>query len=77
MPDALAEQIEAYEELLSDIQKKHGAVWVLIAHRTLIKTFKEFADAAKYAIKHHGKEQVLIRHTDEQALMAPYVHIED
>ena len=76
MRDALDDQIEAYEALLPTIKKTYGSVWALVAGRKLIETFAEFPAAARYAIEHHGGEQVLIRHTDEQAETAPYVHIE-
>ena len=75
MPDALDKQIETFEALLPEIRRARGPVWVLIAHQTLIQTFSEFAEAAKYAIEHHSNEQVLIRHTEERSESAPFVHI--
>jgi hypothetical protein len=76
VPDALDEQIEAFEALLPAIKKDHGPVWVLIADRRLIKTFAAFPAAARYARQHFGKQPVLIRHTDERALeTAPFVHV--
>jgi len=76
MSDALGEQIEAYEGMLHEIKRTYGAVWVLIAGGKLMGTFPEFPSAARHAIKNHGREQVLIRHTDERAESAPYVHVE-
>ena len=80
MRDALDDQIEAYEELLPVIKRDHGSVWVLIADRQLIKTFPAFAAAARFARERYGKQQVLIRHTDERKTEdAPFVqvHVED
>lgn len=77
MPDALDAQIETFEALLPSIRRKHGHVWALIAHKTLISTFPNFSDAAQYAREKLSQEQVLIRHTDEQAESAPFVHIEE
>lgn len=76
MGDALDDQIDAYEGMLPHIRRTYGSVWVLVAHRELISTFKEFAAASKYAREHLAGEQVLIRHTDERAVeTAPFVHI--
>lgn len=76
MRDDLDDQIEAYHALLPYIRATHGSVWVLMANRKLVDTFQEFSAAAKYANGHYGKEQVLIRHTDETRETAPFVHIE-
>jgi hypothetical protein len=74
MPDALDEQIEAYEALLPEIKKSHGSVWVLVADRKLVSTFKEFSAAVRYANSHYGPKAVLIRHTDERTTeSAPFV----
>ncbi len=74
--DALDEQIAAYQDLLPGIKQEYGSVWALVAHSKLISTFRDFSTAAKYARKHLGAEQVLIRHTDERATeTAPFVHI--
>jgi hypothetical protein len=76
MPDALDEQIEAFEALLLSIKREHGSAWVLVAGRKLIKTFASFSEAARYAQEHFGKQQVLIRHTDERKLeSAPFIHV--
>jgi hypothetical protein len=76
MPDALDQQIQAYEALLPSIKKDHGSVWVLVADSKLIKTFTELAEAVKYANKRYGKKQVLIRHTDERRTeSAPFVQV--
>jgi hypothetical protein len=74
MRDALDEQIEAYEALLPAIRRKHGPVWVLMSDRKVVETFETFSDAARYAAKRFGKQQVLIRHTDEKAMeSAPFM----
>jgi hypothetical protein len=76
MPDALDEQIKAYEALLPAIKREHGSVWVLVADRRLIKTFAAFPAAAGYARTHFAAHQVLIRHTDERKLeSAPFVQV--
>lgn len=74
--DALDEQIAAYEDLLPRIKREYGSVWALVAHQELISTFAEFSAASRYARKHLGAEQVLIRHTDERPVeTAPFIHI--
>jgi hypothetical protein len=73
MPDAMAEQIEAYQRLLPQIKQKYGSVWVLIAAGDLVATFKEFAGAAKYANEHLTDRQVLIRHTDRRPEFVPLI----
>ena len=76
MPDALDEQIEAYEALLPEIREKHGSVWALVANRKLVATFTAFSEAAKYAHQHFGKTPVLIRHTDSRKMeTAPFIHM--
>lgn len=75
MHDSLDREIHAYETLLPDIRAQYGSVWALVVHEKLIKTFKEFSLAARYAIAHHSGEQVLIRHTDERVETAPFVEI--
>ncbi|HEY1425548.1 MAG TPA: hypothetical protein VGF50_02645 [Caulobacteraceae bacterium] len=76
MPDALDEQIEAFEALLPDIKRRYGSAWVLVADRKLISTFPAFAAAARYASEHFGRRPVLIRHTDEKPVeSAPFVHV--
>ena len=76
MRDDLDEQIEAYETLLPTIRREHGSVWVLVADKKLIKTFPVFSDAARYAREHFGKQQALIRHTDERKIeSAPFIHV--
>jgi hypothetical protein len=74
--DALDEQIIAYENMLPQIKRDYGSVWALVAHQELISTFRDFAAASQYAREHLGGEQVLIRHTEAQAIeTVPFVHI--
>ncbi|WP_374575182.1 hypothetical protein [Phenylobacterium sp.] len=75
MRDALDEQIEAFEALLPQIKQEYGSVWVLVAHGRLIQTFPDFPAAAEYARAELSGDQVLIRHTDEGELTAPFVDI--
>lgn len=76
MPDALDEQIKAYEALLPEIKKQHGSTWVLVARRKLVSTFKDFSGAVRYANAHYGAEAVLIRHTDERTTeSAPFLQV--
>jgi hypothetical protein len=80
MADALDEQIEAFEALLPEIKRLHGSTWVLIADRRLVSTFSSFPAAARFAHATYGRNEVLIRHTDERkAESAPFVqvHVED
>ena len=73
MRDALDVQIDAYTALLPDIRRSYGSVWALVAGERLVRTFPEFASAAEYALRCHGGEQVLIRHTDERLETAPLI----
>lgn len=73
MPDALDVQIAAYQTLLPAIRRTYGSVWALVACERLVKTFTDFASAAEYALSHHAKDQVLIRHTDERIETAPFL----
>lgn len=75
MRDALDEQIDFYETHLSDIKKRYGAAWVVVAHREVVRTFPHFETAAQYAQENLGGERVLIRHTEEAELTAPFVDI--
>ena len=76
MPDALDEQIQAYEAMLPEIKKEHGSVWVVVARQKLVSTFKDFSDAVRYVNSAFGKETVLIRHTDERRRESvPFVQI--
>ena len=75
MRDALDDQIAFYESRLPALRKEHGAAWVLVAHQEVIHTFPRFESAATYAREHLRGEQVLIRHTEEAELTAPFVDI--
>lgn len=76
MRDALDDQIEAYDEQLADLRRVYGKTWVLMVNRRLVSTFREFADAARYADQHHGDVQVLIRHTFEaERETAPFLYL--
>lgn len=77
MPDALAEQIEAFRNLLPQILREHGSVWAVIADRRLVSTFKDFADAAKYANDRYPNQQVLIRHTAKREEFVPFIVIDE
>jgi len=78
MPEALQEQVAAYEALLPEIRNRFGSpVWVLVVHKKLVSTFAEFADAARFALKNYPDEQVLIRNTSETVEMAPFVFVEE
>ena len=76
MPDALDEQLDAYQGLLPELKKNHGSVWALVAHRELIGTFQDFGAAARYAVQHLSHEQVLIRHTDERLETVPFIQLD-
>jgi hypothetical protein len=76
MRDALDDQIDAYEALLPQIKKEHGSGWVVVAGKRPVRVFRDFAAAAGFARDNLSDQQVLIRHTDEAALTAPFVHIE-
>ncbi len=76
MRDALDEQIAAYEDLRASIKEEHGSVWALIADSQLVRTFTEFAAAARFAHDNYRNKQILIRHTDERKMeTAPFIHV--
>ena len=76
MRDTLDEQIEAFEALETEIRRRLGPVWVLVAGGELVETFATFADAARHARAHCAEQQVLIRHTDERKLeTAPFLRL--
>lgn len=76
MPNALDEQIAAYEALLPAIRKTHGSAWILMADRRVVEAFATFPAAARFAQEHFSKKQVLIRHTDEKKFeTAPFVQV--
>ena len=76
MADALDEQIEAFQALLPEIKARHGSTWVLIADRQLVGAFPSFPAAARFASETYGRQEVLIRHTDERlAESAPFVQV--
>jgi hypothetical protein len=62
--------------MLPKLQKEFGACWVVMADSTLQKTFRDFSSAADFALQKFADKQVLIRHTHEALLTAPFVHIE-
>ena len=71
----LDREILAYERMREDIKRAHGAVWALVASETLVQTFSEFSDAARYAVTNCAGREVLIKHTDERRESAPFVGI--
>lgn len=71
----LNREIRAYEQMLPSIISQYGAVWALVAHEKLVRTFQNFSDAARYADDHLRGEQVLIRHTDAQPDSAPFLAV--
>lgn len=71
----LERDIVAYEAMLPDIKREHGAVWAVVAHEHLVQTFKAFADAARFVNANYRDSQVLIRHTHQHSETAPFVEI--
>jgi hypothetical protein len=76
MRDALDEQIDYFEAHLDVIRKKYGSVWAVVAGKKVVRTFAEFPAAADFASQALGGQQVLIRHTNEGVLTAPFVLVE-
>lgn len=70
----LEREIRAYEAMLPELQKQHGAVWAVVAQEKLIQTFTGFADAARFVNAHHA-DGALIRHTNQHKETAPFVEI--
>jgi hypothetical protein len=73
----LSEQIAAFSNMLPQIREDFGSAWVLFANGRPVRGFKDFEQAALYAFKHYGAEQVLIRHTDDQRVTVPFVIAEN
>ncbi len=71
----LEREIRAYEAMLPELQKRHGAVWAVVAEEKLVKTFKAFSDAARFVNANYQKSGALIRHTDQHKETAPFVEI--
>lgn len=70
----LEREIRAWEAMLPELQRQHGAVWAVVAHEKLIQTFTAFADAARFVNAHHP-DGALIRHTNQHKETAPFVEI--
>ena len=58
---SLEENIQAFEERLSDLEKHHKGKWVLFYDGEFIDAFDDFNNAAVYAVKKFGRGPYLIR----------------
>jgi hypothetical protein len=73
MPNELAAQKEAYLRVHPRLLAEKKSGWALVARGELVDVFLEFDAASSFADKNYPNEQVLIRHTAEQAGIAPFI----
>ncbi len=71
----LEREIQAYEAMLPDILREHGSVWAVVSSERLVKTFRDFADAARYVHENYRDADVLIRHTRGVQDSAPFLAV--
>lgn len=73
---ALETEIKTYEGLLATLRREHGAVWAVVSGDQLKATFKEFEQAATYAVNTLGDVDYLIRHTHEHRAHIPFIAVD-
>ena len=71
----LEREIRAYQAMLPDIVREHGSVWAVVAHERLVKTFRDFSDAARFVDANYRNTDVLIRHTHAVQDSAPFLAV--
>jgi hypothetical protein len=74
---ALSKEIQAFERQLPKLRKDHGAVWAVMVGSNFKAGFREFKDAAAFAIEHFPDKEFLIRHTEEQQAEIPFIAVDD
>lgn len=72
----MSEAIAAFHAQRPRLLQEHGPSWVIFVGADLKGSFKEFDEAASFAIDKLGDAQFLIRHTEEHVPHVPLVVVE-
>jgi hypothetical protein len=72
----MSEAISAFHEQRPRLLQEHGPSWVVFVGADFKGSFKEFDDAASFALTTLGDTQFLIRHTEEHIPHVPLVVVE-
>ena len=64
-------EIEAYENLKSELENNSFGKWVVVFGGALVGTYKDFQDAAFDAVKQFGRGPYLIRQVGEKEITIP------
>jgi len=72
----MSEAIAAFHAQRARLLQEHGPSWVIFVGADLKGSFKEFDDAATFALDKLGDAQFLIRHTEEHIPHVPLVVVE-
>ena len=72
----MSETISAFPAQRPRLLREHGPAWVVFVGSEFKGAFKEFDEAATYALSKLSDEQFLIRHTEEHIPHVPLVVVE-
>lgn len=72
----MSEAISAFHEQRPRLLQEHGPSWVVFVGPELKGSFKEFDEAATFALTTLADVQFLIRHTEEHIPHVPLVVVE-
>jgi len=72
----MSETIAAFHAQRPRLLQEHGPSWVVFVGADFKGGFKEFDEAATFAVANFGDSQFLIRHTEEHLPHAPLVVVE-
>jgi len=72
----MSEAISAYHAQRPRLLQEHGPSWVVFVGADFKGSFKEFDDAASFALEKFSAAQFLIRHTEEHIPHVPLVVVE-
>jgi hypothetical protein len=72
----MSEAISAFHAQRPRLLQEHGPSWVVFVGADFKGLFKEFDDAATFALANLGDTQFLIRHTEEHIPHVPLVVVE-
>lgn len=72
----MSETIAAFHAQRPRLLKEHGPSWVVFVGADFKGAFKEFDEAATFALDKLGDTQFLIRHTEEHIPHVPLVVVE-
>lgn len=74
--DLLVEEIKAFNAMLPQLRRDHGAVWAVLVGHDFKGAFQEFGKAADFAISNFADKNFLIRHTEQHPAHIPFVAID-